>query len=929
MTDRADETISWDEVRALVAARFPHGVIDRLGPVPAAELRHLRAPLRKLRTELVRELTAGDPGRYRAAYDQLAALQFAGILSAATPTEALDWLTSRRLLDVSWPLPGGGATSPDHHVVLRALLVPHRDAAFHRELAVRLAEWLPARGDANRWLIAHGLAVWSGAEVPTTDGYVIGWLREGGLMHYHHREIGEWFADQGLREPVPHHDSLLSWLRAQPRIGEFVRRLFEVPDVGTEFADRYAAVHGPQNQWPTALTALAGEGLFDRAELIDLCLGLLLRGDRPGNLRGFLQLHTALALDAEEILARARDHVQLAVDGAPGAAKAAQTALGSVNARLPGDLLAELTAGVLARPEKALATAQLGQVEAALRRDPAAAEDLLPAAVTAFTHPAPAIQEQALRLVARYLPHVTPATAEAVRAAADGLGPALQRDARSLLALTAPSAGPSEDMPVVAAYGGPAPLPAPPADPLETAERLSAVMAARLPDLGEFETVLAALVAEHHRDEAALRDALAPLAERRDRDPNRLLGIRSIEAALGCLLDALTGRANESDRHTATLLGLPAYVRTPAVAPVLRIHEAARRITTAPVPFLLATPTAGDGTIDGAVLVERLTAYRNAGARPWPEDVAQALLRVAPHALAAVRTAAGGLGFDLPADPAPPAPQRFHVQSPFQPEPVGPHGRRPPTVPRIAPLPVDGAVVADADAPAHTDDAAVPEGVTDLLQAVPDPTEHARFVGVPSLSSAELLHLAWLAPWHPEAVAAHGLPSVAFRADPSAPRGADPLLPRFAEAPGEFGPVSHLLLAYGLTATRAESRTAALDFLLTATARGRLRPEVLGEWLAALWRLSVVKPNRILPVLADAARSGAGPAVWATLAAVITEAVDEPGRRALADVLALAAECAAAEGIRTTLPALGILAGPAAPGRVRTEAARLAKILTT
>ncbi|SOB88597.1 hypothetical protein [Streptomyces sp. 1331.2] len=146
--------------------------------------------------------------------------------------------------------------------------------------------------------------------------------------------------------------------------------------------------------------------------------------------------------------------------------------------------------------------------------------------------------------------------------------------------------------------------------------------------------------------------------------------------------------------------------------------------------------------------------------------------------------------------------------------------------------------------------------------------------------------------------------------------------------------MSHLLLAYGLTAARAENRTAALDALLAAAARGRLRPEALGAWLAALWCLSVVKPNRVLPVLADAARSGAGRTVWAVLAALITDLAADPGRRALADVLVLAAECAAAEGIRTTLPALDALAVPAVPAipsiprRVRTEAARLAGILT-
>ncbi|MGV9268202.1 hypothetical protein ACWDRR_26460 [Kitasatospora sp. NPDC003701] len=919
MTDRTSETISWDEARALIAARIPQGVIDRLRPVPAAELRHLRTPLRKLRAELLRELSSGDAHRSLAAYDQLGALQFAGILSAATPAEALDWLTARRLLRITWPRAGGGSTNADPHTLLLALIPPHRDAAFHRELAARLAEWLPARGDGPRWLITHGLAVWSGAELPTTDGYMIGWVREGGLIHHHHREIGEWFADQGLREPVPRHHALLSWLRPQPRIAEFVRRLFEVPDVGAEFAHEYG---GPENQWPQVLTTLAGEGLLDRAELIDRCLGRLLRGDRPGNLRGFLRLYTALAPDAEEVLARAHDHVRLAVDGAPGAARISQAALRSVDARLPAELFAELTAGVLARPEKTLATVQLSWVDAALRRDPAGSDGLLPAVAEAFAHPAPAIQEQALRLVARCLPRTAPATAEAVRAAAAVLSPALQADAHRLLAIPTPTAAPtpaaerSEDAPAAPVPAGPVALPAAPAGPFDLAERLGAVMAAGVPDPAEFETVFAALVIEHHRDAAALRTALAPLAARRHANPASFRDFRSIGGALGCLLDALTGRTHESGRHTSTLLGLPAHLGTPAMIPSLRVHEAACGITDAPVPLLLATPTGGDGEIDPAALVERLTAYRTAGARPWPGDLAQALLRVAPHALPAVRAAAAELGCDLPPDTAPPTPSRFHIQPLELPEREGVSGRALPTVPRIAPLAVTGA-------------APVPEGIIGLLHRLPDPTETARFMGVPGIPPAELAQLTWLAPWHPDAVAAHGLPVAVEQAGAAAPRGANPLLARLVAAPGDFGPVSHLLLAYGLSANRAENRTAALNFLLTATARGRLRPDVLGEWLAALWRLSVAKPNRILGVLADAARSGAGRTVWAVLAAVITELAAEPGRRGLADALVLAAECAAAEGIRTTVPALDALAAPAAPPRVRAEAARLAGILTT
>ncbi|MFI6151281.1 DUF6493 family protein [Kitasatospora sp. NPDC051170] len=925
MTDLKTEAISWEELRALIAARVPQGVIERLSGVPAAELSHVRAPLRELRAELSRELSHGSPNRYSAAYDQLAALQFAGLSAAATPAQALDWLTHRRLLDVTWPLPSGGSTNPDCRAHLLALLPPHRDQAFHRELAVRLAEWLPARGDRDRWLIVRGLALRSGAEVPATDGYVIGWVREGNGMRSPHSEIGEWLAEQGLREPVPHHTTLLSWLRAQPRLAELVRRLFEVPDVGGEFIRFSHPGLAPDDAWPTALASVAREGLLERAELIDLCLGTLLRGDRPGNLRGFLQLYAALALDAEEVLSRARDHVRLAGDGAPTAAKAAQTALVSVDDRLPVDVFAELTAAVLARPEKGLATTQLSRADTTLRRDPATADDLLPAVCVAFTHPAPAVQERALHLAARHLPDVAPATAEAVRTAAAALGPALQPDAQRLLAAEAPSApdpsapNPTSDAPFAAPHASRTALPASPTGPLDLAERLAAVLADRMPDPGEFEVLLAALVTEHHRDAPALRSALAPLNSHRDDESVPSWRAVHPNGALLCLLDALTGRDHQSALHTAEILDGPAHLRTMASFPALRVLEAAARIADAPVPLLLATPTAPDGTVDPAVFTERLAAHRAAGVLPWPTDLAQSLLRLPPPALPAARAAAAELGCELPSDTPPPVPDAFHTQHPGQREKRTPYDGTPAPLPRIAPY------------VRATEPAAAPAGATGLMHALPDPADVSHFSGMRTPNAVELTLLPWTTPWHAETVAAHGLPSLVHQTIASKDHlhALNPLLPRLVEAPGGPGPLTHLALAYGLTAARTEHRTAALDALLTLHARSRLHPEQLGKWTAELWRLTAAKPNRFLPVLADAARGGAAQPVWEVLATLIAEVVTDPAVRGLPDALTLAAECAAASGIRTTLPALDILTAPTAPRRVRTEATRLARILTS
>jgi hypothetical protein len=62
----------------------------------------------------------------------------------------------------------------------------------------------------------------------------------------------------------------------------------------------------------------------------------------------------------------------------------------------------------------------------------------------------------------------------------------------------------------------------------------------------------------------------------------------------------------------------------------VRLVEMANRVPTDPPPFLLATPTADDGTLDAAVLLDRLREYERTGTGVSPLDFDQALLRVRP-----------------------------------------------------------------------------------------------------------------------------------------------------------------------------------------------------------------------------------------------------------------------------------------------------------
>ncbi|WP_442024974.1 hypothetical protein [Nocardia sp. 2YAB30] len=366
--------IEWSELHALIAARIPQPVIQRLASIPPAELKHLRPQLKALRTELRGELRSGDIARYVTAYDQLAPLYLAGIMSSGSPAEALNWLTSSWLMDATWCLESGGSTSADYRSVLLLLLLEHRDNAWQQDLAVRLANWLPDRGDPRLWETLDGLVFWSGAVVPATDGYIVGWVRRGGNVRYQHGYTGvrEWLVQQGLRPAIPHHATLLEWLRAQPRVAEFVPRMFEVADIGTALADKHAAQFGPDNEWPKALTKLTDENALDRGELLDLCLAKLLRGERPGNLRGFVMLYEELAPTLEEIAHRLNTYIGIVAGGAGTVAKIAQSALSDLDdaGRLDREALLDIAVAVLARPEKNLATAQHSTAGLAGRRRP-------------------------------------------------------------------------------------------------------------------------------------------------------------------------------------------------------------------------------------------------------------------------------------------------------------------------------------------------------------------------------------------------------------------------------------------------------------------------------------------------------------------------------------------------------------------------------
>ncbi len=961
--------VAWPELRALIARRVPEPVLRRLAYVPADRLAPLRPRLKALRTELRAALKTGDRAAHDEAYGQLAPLYLAGILCSGEPAETLDWLTSPVLRDAAWQHPDGSSREPELRRILLALLLEHRDGVWQRELAGRLAQWLPAGGDPRRWELVDGLAAWSGARPAANDGYVVGWVKRGSAVYRDHLErrldVREWFAEQGWRPPVRHHATLLEWLRAQPRLRELVPRLFEVADLGTEFDDEDSDRVGPQNQWASALALLADEGTLDRAELIDLCLAKLLRGDRPGNLRGFLLLAERLAPSADEIAARLASYVALAGRGAGTSARFAQSALKELDAagRLGCVTLAEVSKAMLARPEKSLAAAQLSWVDTAIRRDRGAAPELLRAVATAFEHPAVTVQERAVRVAIRHLKHLGPEEAARLRESADKLDAMLRDEAlrvfdshtgaetRAEAAAPSPAAevgdtgaqgdpghgrhaAPSAAQQVAAAlpvYHPPTP-PRPVEDVWELIELFSTLLAdgaaGANQDAQQIERLLDAVVAQHDIDTVTLSDAAEPLVERFPADGLDAWDQREAAGALRCLLHALQGR----DLRSVTVMnemygGGGGRATAPDWALLYRIYELVESLGRTRVPCLLAAPTHGDGSIDPGVLRLRLERYERSDAEPLPCDLEQSLLRVpvedAQEILAASPLLATAAGKELAAlfawgEGVLPVFERFVIRraGARDTDPVGAGRADTVRAPRIAPrFSAFHELVASPDRP--------PSPIT-VLGRMPDPDDAALFCRDGSSAQAGL----WASqlPYHPEVVAAHAMPTLYQQANDSA-RERNALLPLLARTAGWPGPVVHLALAYGLAAGRQENRAGAVEALVTLAARDLLDARALGALCGELWAGRMIKSNRLLLSLDAAAQSGAAREVFTLAAAALPALEPQPSVRGLADLLVLGSECARSVGIRERIPELTTLAALGRPARVAAEARRLRRIL--
>ncbi|MEU2392877.1 DUF6493 family protein [Streptomyces sp. NPDC007369] len=461
-------------------------------------------------------------------------------------------------------------------------------------------------------------------------------------------------------------------------------------------------------------------------------------------------------------------------------------------------------------------------------------------------------------------------------------------------------------------------LAAPPAGIAETVELTVIQSGACENGVEAFELALDGLVRQAHRDRTALMTALdTALGDRygTETEANRISAEHVVPATL-------LGRVPGYSLKPESVLRRPGHEECAQGGLDLVMAARVREIGYAllskhPLPFLLATPTWDTGALAPADLLERLAEYARLGVRPGPADFGQALLRIRRHdpdapaaaeAAARLGTAEGDrLAAWLGPDGEPGTPLRRIAE----PGPQAPRSwaRAGAAVPQV--------VYESGARPA-------------LLRDFPDAF---HWLGRPHEGFTQCYHWhdghpvrASVLPEDRETQAGWLLPSVTLAATVGA-YGEAWMLPHLARLGGPAGPALHAAVAAGLGAQHPGGRRPAVEALLVLAARGDLDARLLGSELAAMAALGTIKANR----LADAARSAAQSGAYATVWAVLAEALPGllPSVRGAGELLAVAADCAERCGAAGPVPPeVAAVAARRDSHRPAREARRLAAALT-
>lgn len=891
----------WATLHKLIEAEDPRAVGAALHGLDAAGRKALVVPL----VAYERAERRGGAGAWR----RRPALAVAGaaILPGAVPLAA--WLGRNPLRMWSDEL------TDEVGVELVMAALSDRAPNWLPVLMTHLAERLPVRQeDRQRYLLVEALAAATGTPPPLSDGYLLAWLREpwnSTLLSPHGPSLpaSSTLASLGSsRLPVD-----------RDRSAALLLRLFEVDGVGALF-DRWPT-------WPASFPALMAQGRIGRADVIAACVARLGRPGRPTELAGHLRVFDALAATPEEITTHARELVGLLTMAPNSVANVVLAALIRADGTgvLPAELALDAVGAACTRTEKKIVRTALGWLDTVTGRAPAArAGAALSVLAGTFAQQSADLQQRAVSSALRWIDHADRRDRDELLAAAAGL-PADQRDrlgaghdSAAPVSLPLPEFVPEE-------------MPPPIVDPMELAVEIAALWRQSRGGLDPvaIERVLAALVAFGATDRAGLRTALEPVCAQfpylsgelpelsADDDPYRPppadalahVVVAAMAPARGGSADPYPGvDPTPGEQHWRALLQRPKSTPLHEVY-ARRLRAIAVGVTYAPRPILLSAPTAVNGLIDPAALVDRLSRAAAEGWRPWPFDLEHALRR-------------------LPIDPEPELASRAAALG-------TPEGDRAALRLAAGHLPSAG----PAEAVRRSTDRGRygyrnTEPVTATLATVPTGTRLG--LGTPEQWLLDGYDYESVARWSSclpsflpvdrDLIAAHLVPQFAHRTRSG--RGDGHLLPMLAGAEGPVGVGLALALAHGLNARDRTDRTHATDALTILAARGLPDGARLGDLLGRMTADGELTLSRVVPALRDLADAGAAETVWDLLRAALphTLAATPPPTRH-ADLLELAVHVAATTGARDPIPGLREAATPGS-SRTRTEARRLLTTLT-
>lgn len=925
-------SLVWEILRDKIGQADSRAVADQLvaatEPERLALARDLEAHVKAMQPD-----QWWQPRRHPSGPVALAAL---GTMPSAARAAAL---LNRRNLRDNW------AQVPVPHALR---VVRARELPWLGDLAGRLAAKLTA-DDAWRggWPFVAALFAESGAALPVTEGFVVGWL-------------------VALERHEPdRHDPLADRLRRSPYLDALLPAVFEIDGLGAHLTSMTVYDAG-SDRWtdipafPPAIAALVAEGRLERKAILAATIDRLVRGDRPAWLRPFALLHDELAPTLDELTGHTLDYAQLLPGAPPTVAGLAQRALRAVDdaGRLDLDTLLDISRPTLVRKEKTLVKAQLTWLDRVARREAGRVGEILETVAAAFDHPALDIQERALTLIEKHAPGLDLSW---LPGCAAGLGGDLPARVARLSGVAAQA--PVVDATPVLPLPVPVTMPAPIGSVAELAEEVVALL--RTETSVRWERVLGGLVAVFgwsSRSPGTPADDLSPLRHLLDQheaafaDQRR----RPRQHALGTAIRVLLGGPELSEDGGGTWQRVVATVRarlrgeqgilrlngSPEQLLTLRVVEVAALLRQSPVPALLATPTHTGGNLDASELVERLRRFEVEGVAPWPLDFEQALLRLprgTNPAVAADLTSAAGRRL------------AEWLAGGGLPDPVGSvlEQRRGESWSYYnGPRPEVGRLVVNLASPRA--------GVLSVEQQLVVLTRRetlnyfsGQWMQHPDVLSAALPH-------HREVSAAWALPGLAALADQDQ-RGGASLLTLLAEADGPFGPAMSLAVAYVLAARHEPDRVAAVDAFLTLAATADAFPAAIigdaepvdgpptpgtaavdnatrfgvsvGRDLGRLVAQGMVKLNRVVLALSDAHRAGASAAVWDVVAAALppllaSSAGPAPSARALPDLLELASLVAGATGARGDIPGLDEVSRRTGNTRLLKEARRLQSVLS-